>query len=137
MAYLIQAIQTYGPKVELNQTAQVKELAEWLSMRTGANQNETTMLLHELKEAILYFNRQGTPIKLPGLGIFSPSIDRAGAFKVNLRADAALTKGINSPNAYVGRIANRQNIGLDNQALKALWDAEHPGDPLELNGNGG
>ncbi|MBN1221218.1 MAG: hypothetical protein JXM69_20005 [Anaerolineae bacterium] len=136
MAYLLQAIQAYGPKLALNQTAQLNEVANWMAMRTGINKSEALLMLQELNEAIVYFNRQGTPIKLPGIGIFSPSVDREGTIRINLRADSKLKKGVNAPDAYVGKMLNRSNIGLDNPTYKNLWDTEHPDDPLELNGSG-
>ena len=90
------------------------------------------MVLQEMSEMIVYFNGQGTPVKLPGLGIFTPSIDRHGTYKINLRTDSALKKGLNAPDAYKGKLANKANIGLDNAGYKELWDAEHPEDPLEV-----
>lgn len=134
MATLLQAMQAYGPKLELNQTIQLNEIADWMAMRTGINKSEALRMLQELNEAIIYFNRQGMPIKLPGIGTFSPSIDREGEIKINLRPDVELKKGINSPGAYTGKIANKAAIGLPNEDFKLLWDTDHPEDPLELNG---
>jgi hypothetical protein len=90
------------------------------------------LVLQELKEAILYFNRIGMAVKLLGLGWFSPSIARDGQYRINLRVDRELRKGINVEDGYSGPIENRQNIGLDNEALKARWDSEYPDDPLQL-----
>lgn len=89
-------------------------------------------MLHELKVAVIYFNRRGTPVKLPGLGLFSPSISRDGKFRINVRIDNALRKSINADDAFNGRIINRGNVGLDNESFKAMWDEAHPDDPLEL-----
>lgn len=132
MAKILQAVQLYGPKLVLNSTIQSDQLSSWLAMRTGLNKSELKMMLQELNEAILYFNSQGMPINLPGIGTFRPSIDRDGKLKVNLRADSELKNGLNTPNAYKGRINNKKHIGLANADYKALWDAEHPGDPLEI-----
>ena len=132
MATLLQAIQAYGPKLTLNQTAGLDKIVEWMSSRTGLNKSEVMMVLQELSEGILFFNRQGTPVKLPGVGTFTPSINRKGTYKVNFRADQALKKGMNAPGAYDGRMQNRGNIGLSNEELKALWDADHPDDPLQF-----
>jgi hypothetical protein len=90
------------------------------------------MVLQELNEALLYFICQGTPVKLPGIGTFSPSINREGQYKVNLRADIALKNGLNAPGAYKGQVIHRSNIGLDNADYKQLWDADHPTDLLEV-----
>lgn len=132
MAKLIQSMQAYGPKLELQDMVQLKEVAGWMSMRTGLNKSEVMMVLQELNEVILYFNCQGRPVKLPGLGIFRPSINRSGQYKINLRPDMALKKGINGSDAYTGKVNNKENINLDNAGCKALWDADHPDDPLEI-----
>jgi hypothetical protein len=132
MATLIEAFRRYGPKVQLRGTIPQRELAQWISMRTGLNENQVVLVLQELKEAILYFNRMGLAVKLPGLGGFSPSINRDGQYRINLRIDRGLRKGMNVEDGYSGPIENRQNIGLDNEALKARWDGEFPDDPLQL-----
>jgi nucleoid DNA-binding protein len=132
MARIVQAVNVYGPKVELNPTVQLAQVADWMAMRTGLNKSEVMMVLQEMSEAILYFNNQGTPVKLLGVGTFSPSIDREGAFKINLRADTALRNGINAPGAYSGQVRNKDRVGLDDAGYKELWDADHPDDPLEV-----
>jgi nucleoid DNA-binding protein len=132
MATLIEAVRQYGPKVKRNNTVQLEQLANWVAMRTSLNKSEVAMTLAELNEAILFFNCQGTPVKLPGLGTFAPSIDRHGNYRINVRTDQALVKGINSAQAFTGAVDNRGNIGLSNEALKERWDTEHPADPLEL-----
>lgn len=137
MAYLIQAMQAYGPKLELNQTAQLNEVADWMAMRTGLNKGEAMLMLQELNEAIVYYNRQGTPLKLPGIGTLSPSVDRDGTIKINLRTDNELRNKINAHGAYVGKMLNKSNIGLDNEIFKELWDTDNPDDPLDLNGTNG
>lgn len=128
----MQAVRAYGPKPALNPTAQLDQVADWMVMRAVLNKSEVMMVLQEMNEAILYFNSQGTPVKLPGVGIFTPSIDREGTFKINFRADMDLKKGINAPDAYTGEVANKSRIGLDNDGYKELWDADHPDDPLEV-----
>jgi nucleoid DNA-binding protein len=103
-----------------------------MSSRTGLNKSEVMMVIQELNEAISFFNGQGTPVKLPDIGTFSPSIKTDGTFKINFRTDNALKNHINTPGAYTGRMNNKGNIGLTNEEYKALWDADHPGDPLEI-----
>lgn len=132
MAKFIEAIRRYGPRLKLNSTVPLRELAHWISMRTSLNENEVLMVLQELKAAILYFNCLGTPVKLPGLGRFSPSIAVNGTYRINLRLDSELRDRINFPKAFSGRIENRGNVGIAKEDLKSLWDAENPSDPLEL-----
>jgi len=132
LAKFIQAYQSYGPQVKLNKTVRVEKLAAWISMRTSLNRSEVMMTLQELNEAVLFFASEGTPVKLPGLGIFTPGIDRHGNYRVNVRVDKALRQGLNQPNVFGGRIENPGQIGLDNDGYKLLWDDAHPDDPLEL-----
>jgi hypothetical protein len=132
MAKIIDAVRDFGPKVKTNQTLQLNQLAAWIAMRTSVNKSEVAMILQELNEAVLYFNGQGTPVKMDGIGIFKPGVDRHGTLRINIRPDAALTKGLNNNYAFTGKINNSSNIGLSNEAYKALWDMAHPDDPLEL-----
>lgn len=132
MARLVQAVNIYGPKVDHKTTAQLERLSEWISMRTGLNKSDVMMACGEISDAILYFNRDGTPVKILGVGTFTPYIDRAGGFTVHFRADMALKNGINSPGKYEGEIQNRERVGLSNEEYKDLWDADHPDDPLEI-----
>ena len=55
-----------------------------------------------------------------------------GNIKLNLRVDADLKDTINNIKHYTGEIQNRANIGMTDEEMKALWDAVHADDPLEL-----
>lgn len=132
MAKIVQAVNEYGPKLDLGPTAQLDELADWMAARTGLNKSEAMMVFQEMSEMILAFNMRGVPIKLPAVGIVSPSIDRHGRFNINFRADVALKNGSNAPEAYKGEIKNSERIAIDDAEYKALWDPDHPDDPLEV-----
>jgi len=132
MARLIQAMQKYGPKVERSRTAPPEHVAGWLARGTGLNVSQVEMVLRELHEAVLYFNKIGTPVKLSGLGTFAVSVDRHGRRRIGLRADMGLRRGMNGEHASLLPLRNADNIGIDNAAFKTLWDAEHPDDPLEI-----
>jgi hypothetical protein len=132
MARIMQAVRDYGPRVVHNQTAQVEQLASWIEARTSLNKSEIVGVLTEVNEAITFFNNMGTPVKFPGVGTFRPSINRHGQFKINFRADPSLKKSINAEGAYTGDVLRMKNAGLSNEEYKALWDADHPDDPLEF-----
>ena len=132
MAHLLQAIQAYGPRIQLNQTADLSDVADWISMRSSMNTGEIKAILQELSDCILFFNRRGTPVKLDQIGTFTPSVKRAGVRKINIRMDMSLKNGINEDNKFTAQIVNRNNIDLTDEDYKALWDADHPDDPLEI-----
>lgn len=132
MATVLQAVRVYGPRLDLNKTAQITQISEFISSRTGLNRSEIYMVLQELNETMIFFGRNGTPIKLPEVGTFTPSINRNGVFSLGFRADMSLKNALNAPGAYQGRMINKENIGQTNLHFKALWDIDHPNDLLVL-----
>lgn len=132
MATILQAVNQYGPKLELRKTTSLEDVSNWVSMRTSLNKGEVLMVLSEISEAILFYNLLGSPVKLNGVGIFAPSIDRAGTLNINMRPDVALKSGINNHGGYRGTVQNKNRAGISNAELKALWDADHPDDPLVI-----
>ncbi|MCB8985595.1 MAG: hypothetical protein H6659_17345 [Ardenticatenaceae bacterium] len=130
MANLLQAVNAYGPKLDLNKTAQLDRVVAWMSSRTGVNKSEVMMVLQELHEALIFFASEGTPVKLPGVGTFTPTMNRKGEIRIAFRPDAALKKALRDGDDFVGRMKNKSAASLTNEDLKAKWDAEHPDDPL-------
>jgi hypothetical protein len=86
MAKIIEAVRDFGPKVKTNQTIQLNQIAAWIVIRTSVNKNEVTMVLQESNEAVLYFNGQGAPVKMDGIGIFKPGINRNGTMRIKIPA---------------------------------------------------
>lgn len=132
MAKIVQAVRKYGPKVERYRTADLDDVAEWMAGHTGINRSEVVMLVIELHEALLFFNRQGRAVKLPDIGTFSPGLDRQGNLRINFRADVRLKNQFGRWDKYNGRVHHKNRIGWSDAAYKAVWDAEHPDDPLEV-----
>lgn len=132
MATLFQAVVAYGPRLEYNPTLELDQVAEWLAARSGVPPAQTEMVLKELRAAAIYFGRIGTPIRVPGVGRIRASLDRDGRFHVNIVPDPAVARALNAPGTYTGPIVNARAVGLDNAAYKALWDTDHPEDPLDL-----
>jgi hypothetical protein len=130
MAKLIQAIGAYSPRVEVGRTTQTRQLAEFISSRTSLNRSEIEAVLSELNETIIFFAKQGIAVKLAGVGTFTPTVNLAGVFDVGFRLDSSIDGALNVHGAFVGKISNRENIGKSSDALKALWNAEHPNDPI-------
>jgi hypothetical protein len=130
MTKRINAIKALMPQIELNQTVKVDEIANYISRGTNLNPAEIRFVLQELKDALLFFTRAGQPVKLDGLGTFSPGIRLNGEFTINVRVDRELVNGLNRPEAFKGRIRNRDNIGRSGDQLVAEWDRANPEDPV-------
>ena len=126
MANLITAINAFRPKLVLGNTVQMKELVEYIAGRTGLNKGDIRMVLSELSEAVIFFNKSGQGVKLEGLGTYLPSIDTQGEFSIAHRLDNEIKNAINAKGAFIGEIQNRENIGKTNEEFIKLWNDAHP-----------
>jgi hypothetical protein len=106
------------------------EMIDLIAARTGLNEGEVRQVLLEMRDAVLFYNLQGRAVKVEGLGTYTPIVQLDGDFKVGHRADVALKKGLNAPGEFRGEIENRENIGKTGDELVAMWNEEHPDDPV-------
>ena len=130
MASKIKAINAYRPRIELGKRAGMDDLVDFIARSTGLNESGVRQVLLELRDAVLFFNRRGQPVKLEGLGTYTPSIDLDGVLGVGHRADVDLKNGLNVAGEFKADILNRENIGKTSDELAAMWNAEHPDDPV-------
>jgi hypothetical protein len=130
MASKIKAIAAYRPKVKLGRTAQMDEVVAYIADRTGLNEGELSIALKELRDAVAFFNLAGRAVKLEGLGTYAPKVGLDGVLDVAHRLDRALKNRLNAPGAFGGEIENRDMIGKTGDDLVALWNEEHPDDPV-------
>jgi len=130
MASRIQAINTYRPKLKLQGTVQMKELVEFISDRTGLNKGDLQIALSELSATVQFFAKRGNGVKLPDLGTYLPTIGLDGTLDISHRLDPAIKNALNTPGAFIGEIVNRDNLGKTPDELVALWNQEHPDDPV-------
>jgi hypothetical protein len=132
MANLIQAVAQYRPRVAHTRTIELDELAGRLARGSLFSKSVARMVIEDLSDEIRYAMRTGAQVRLPGIGLFRPAIRLDGTMHTNVLIDSALRENLASVTDFTGQIERRQNVGLDLAALKRLWDAEHPDDPLEL-----
>jgi hypothetical protein len=131
MATRIQAITAYRPRIDLNEMVDTEELARYIARGTALNHGEILNALKEFHEAITFFTQQGIPVRIEGLGVFTPSLRLNGNMHVNVRLDPSIRRTINVPGAFKGTILNSGNVGLSMQDLIDRWNEEHPDDPVE------
>jgi nucleoid DNA-binding protein len=130
MASKIQAVNAYRPKVKLGRTVPLTQLVNYIADRTGLNEGEVSIVLKELRDAVIFFTRQGQGVKIEGLGTYLPKVGLDGTFDVSHRLDRAIKNALNAPGAFGGEIVNRENVGQTADDLVALWNADHPDDPV-------
>jgi hypothetical protein len=131
MASQIKAISAYRPRIVLGKRAGTDQVVGFIARSTGLNESGVRQVLLELRDAIVFFNLRGQPVKLEGLGTYSPTVSLDGTFGVGHRADDAIKKRLNAPGAFQGEIVNRENIGKASDDLVAQWNEAHPDDPVE------
>lgn len=136
MAKIMNAIQAYSPRLIMGKIVSRKELVHYIAGRTGFNKGTIYNLLMEYQEAICFFNKAGRPVKLEGLGIFSPGIDKNGVLRVNHRPDKELAIELNATGAFEGDIKNKDMIGKSSQDFIDRWNQEHPNDKIKSRGAG-
>jgi hypothetical protein len=130
MASRIKAIGAYRPRIEQGNTVQKAELIRALSRATGLVEGSIDMVIKELRDQIIEFNRAGRAVKVEGLGTYAPNISLDGTFDLQYRADTAFANGLNIPGIFTGTILNRENIGKTGEELVTKWNAEFPDDQV-------
>jgi hypothetical protein len=63
---------------------------------------------------------------LPGVVIFTQSIDLQVNIRVKVRVDKRIVSALNGPDAFTGRIKNKENIGKTTSEIVAQWNQDHP-----------
>ncbi|MFN2275634.1 MAG: hypothetical protein ACK2TX_12395, partial [Anaerolineales bacterium] len=131
MAKRITAIQALTPRIELEHRWGTDTLCELISRRSSLNRGGIENVLRELHENIAYGLSAGRPVKVDGIGTFTPVIRLNGELSINVRLDRELIRDLNTPGRFTGRVRNRGNIGCTADDLVEQWNALHPDDPVE------
>jgi hypothetical protein len=131
MASRISALNHYRPQIEYGETADWREVARYIAMHTGLSRSDVIRVLLELNDAIIHFNLDGRGVKLEGLGTYLPNVNYRGVFDVAHRLDRGLKRALNRKGDFNGRIRNKRNIGKTADEIYALWNREHPDDPVD------
>lgn len=129
MASRISALNHYRPQIEYGDTADWREVANYMAASSTLSPSDIIGVLTGLEEAVLHFNLRGRGVKLEGLGTYLPNINYRGEMDVAHRLDRRLKRQLNN-NSFNGRIRNKKNIGKSAAEVIALWNAEHPDDPV-------
>ena len=130
MTSRIRAINANMPDIQLGDLAGLDDLVELIARSTGLNEGTIHQVLTELRDAVFFYARRGQPVQLEGLGIYTPYISLEGEITVGHRADTWLKNQLNGKDAFKGTILRSENIGKTGDELVAMWNADHPEDPV-------
>ena len=131
MATTIQAYQAYSPRVTIERVMEMDQVEAFIEDRTGFNDSTIHGVLRELHSALLFYARQGYSIRLDGVGLFSPTIDKDGNFSLNVRPDKKLLLRFNDEGKFYGRLRNKDMIEKTEDDYIQRWNDEHPKDKIK------
>jgi nucleoid DNA-binding protein len=130
LAAKITAIKAYRPEIKRLPTMQNDEVVEILVQRTSLSEGELHHVVYSLRDILLMAHRTGQAVKVEGLGTFTPTI-RKGRVDIAFRPDVYLRKKLNQTFRLHADIVNKANLDKSADELVALWNQEHPDDPVE------
>ena len=134
MAHQIQAINAYRPRIELGKTVQKPALLRAVSRATSLVEGTVDMTIKEMRDQIIEICRSGRAVKVEGLGRFEPNMDMDGQLSISFRADPAFAYSLNK-GGFEGNVHNRENIGKTTEEFVAMWNTDHPDDPVTFSPN--
>lgn len=130
MAKPVEAYAKYTPRVKLGKRTKYKAALKFMTGRGGINSGTITETISLIQQAIVHFGQLGMPVKIEGLGTWTPTINRTGKLGVAYRADNELLDEMND-GGFQADIENREMIGKPKEAQLERWNAEHPDDPVQ------
>ena len=132
MAKPMHAISRYGPRLAPASPATDDELADQVAAGTNASPHMARMMLAQLSDALLYFLRRGSSVRVPGIGRFRAIMARDGSLRLHLVPDKRLVVALQDQEQLETTVEHAERIGWTDAQYKVLWDAEFPEDPLEV-----
>lgn len=132
MADKVQAIRAYSPRIIQQKKIENQSLSELIAGRTTFVEGAVSHMLQEFKNALFFYVREGHPLRLEGVGLFSPTIKKDGTLSINFRLDKGLKENLNKKKGgYIGNIVNRDMIGKSVDEMVERWNEEHPDDKIK------
>jgi hypothetical protein len=129
MASRIKAIMAYCPRLQRIQAATINRFLELVTQRTTFSNGLIKNVQETEIETIIGLLREGRAAHT-GAAIYTPTVDLHGKITIKVRANSRLQHAINVPGAYTGSMLNSENVGLSSAELIAMWNTDHPTDPV-------
>ena len=131
MATRLKAIAAYRPAIikqgELNLPALARQVAKNSTFSEGEIYGIFTDVVREMVEGL----QGGYRIRIDGLLILAPNMKVGGQVNMQVLADRAVANTLNTPGLWTSnKVRNWEHMHQDSAALVALWNKEHPGDPV-------
>ena len=131
MAKRIQVWSKYGPRVALGDPMTPEEVIENVVSATNQSKGSVLAVLSELDVQIKAGLKAGRIVRLPNGLRFEPVGKKDGYVNIVVNVSNEMDVAVNS--LFRGKWVNAENIGKSESEMIALWNEEHPSDPINLN----
>ncbi len=131
-AQKIQAWAAYGPRIALGDPMKKEELIENIVAATNQSKGSVLAVLAELDVQLEAGLKAGRIVHLPNGTHFEPIGKKDGSINIGVRVNPELDKDVN--NGFRGNWVNSANFNKSEAEIVALWNAEHPEDPIPPDG---
>jgi hypothetical protein len=105
-------------------------VVKFLGIGLSVDGGMVSKMLSELYTVLQYHCTMGQPVKLDGLGTFTPTLSLDGTFNMAFRPDKKVKSALNTPYGFRGEIKNKEMIGKTQADIIDRWNEEHPDDPV-------
>lgn len=130
MASRIRAISAYRPRFKRGITLKMEDVIELIMRHTSLGAGEILSIAREFGDVLVYAHRLGHAIKIDGLGTFTPTLRANGRVETVFQSEPLIKRLLNHTAAMSAEIRNKSNLGKSAEELIALWNADHPDDPV-------
>jgi hypothetical protein len=131
MAKKIEAWTEFGPRLEPTGPMTDKELIQQITVGSNESASSVFAVLTFLDTVLEQALKAGRIVQLPNGTHFRPIGKKDGSIEIVVRVNPDLVKNVNS--GFLGKWQNAENISKSEGEIIALWNAAHPGDPIEVN----
>lgn len=109
------------PRLKLNSPLEKRQLINYISHSSGFTAGDIMGMIYALRDVLMDHLKYATPVRLEGIGIFSPTIKLDGTVNVRFRPDKEFLRELNAQKEYLkDRISHKKNVGKTLEDLQEL-----------------
>lgn len=110
---------TQFPRLKLNRPLENRQLINHISHGSTHTAGDIMGMIYALRDALMHHLKNATPVRLEGIGIFSPTLKLDGTVKIRFRPDKEFLRELNSQKDNLKeRITHKKNVGKSLDDLK-------------------
>ena len=100
------------PRIKLNRILEKGKLINFINNSSTFSEGDIVGVIGAVKGALLNYLKEATPVRLEGIGIFSPTLKLDGTVNIRFRPDKEFMRNLNSQKDNLRDcIKNKKNVG--------------------------